>query len=47
VDWGYNTEEERARARANPRIRVVDVETFAETLGEAAKGGGSRRERSA
>jgi hypothetical protein len=40
VDWGYNTEEERARARANPRIRVVDVETFAETLGEAAKRGG-------
>jgi hypothetical protein len=40
VDWGYNTEEERARARANPRIRVVDLETFAETLGEAAKGGG-------
>ena len=40
VDWGYNTEEERARARANPRIRVVDVETFAETLGEVAKGGG-------
>ena len=45
VDWGYNTEEERARARANPRIRVVDLETFAETLGEAAKGGGVEKRR--
>ena len=28
VDWGYNTEEERERARGNERIEVVGVERF-------------------
>jgi len=28
VDWGYNTAKERAAAAANPRIQLVDVESF-------------------
>jgi hypothetical protein len=38
VDWGYNTEEERARALANPRIEVVDIATFSAILRDAARG---------
>ncbi len=25
VDWGYNTEAERRRAAADPRVQVVDL----------------------
>ena len=25
VDWGYNTEAERSRAAADPRIELVDL----------------------
>ena len=32
VDWGYNTEEERERARRNGRIEVVGVERFRELI---------------
>jgi hypothetical protein len=32
VDWGYNTEEERERARRNERIEVVGVERFRELI---------------
>lgn len=32
VDWGYNTEEERERARRNERIEVVGVERFREMI---------------
>lgn len=32
VDWGYNTEEERERARKNERIEVVGVERFREMI---------------
>lgn len=32
VDWGYNTEEERERARKNERIEVVGVERFRELI---------------
>ena len=38
VDWGDNTREERKRAEANPRITVVNVETFAKMLKDAAEG---------
>lgn len=30
VDWGYNTEQERARARENARITVIGVREFAD-----------------
>lgn len=33
VDWGYNTQKERARAAANPRIKVINSQQFAELLG--------------
>lgn len=36
VDWGYNTPEERARARADARIEVLDVDGFRATLAAAA-----------
>lgn len=32
VDWGYNTVEERERARRNPRIEVIGVERFRELV---------------
>lgn len=32
VDWGYNTEGERERARKNERIEVVGVERFREMI---------------
>jgi hypothetical protein len=32
VDWGYNTEEERERAKKNERIEVVGVERFREMI---------------
>lgn len=32
VDWGYNTPHERARAAANPRIKVICVEEFASLM---------------
>ena len=32
VDWGYNTAEERERARKNPRIEVIGVERFRELI---------------
>ena len=38
VDWGYNTEAERARAAANPRITVVNVDEFVGMLNGAAEG---------
>jgi hypothetical protein len=28
VDWGYNTEEERKRAKENPRIKLLTLKTF-------------------
>ncbi len=34
VDWGYNTPEERARAAANERIKVVGVNEFREVVGK-------------
>jgi hypothetical protein len=34
VDWGYNTESERARAAANDRITVIDISTFISLLRE-------------
>ena len=37
VDWGYNTEAERARAAANPRITVVGVDEFVGMLNGAAE----------
>ena len=37
---GYNTEKERQRAAANPRIEVVDIARFAE-LGQQAMAGSS------
>ena len=38
VDWGYNTEAERSRAAANPRIQVIAVEDFVGMLRGAAEG---------
>eukprot|EP00983_Pelagomonas_calceolata_P101670 1158722-Pelagomonas_calceolata.AAC.4 len=32
VDWGYNTEEERARASQHPRIQVISTQQFADLL---------------
>lgn len=32
VDWGYNTVQERERAVANPRITVLDVDSFAHLI---------------
>jgi hypothetical protein len=34
VDWGYNTPEERERAAANERIKVVCVGEFREVVGK-------------
>ncbi len=34
VDWGYNTQPERARAAANPAITIIDKRQFAELLAE-------------
>jgi hypothetical protein len=36
VDWGYNTERERASARAHPRISVLDARGFAELMAGAS-----------
>lgn len=33
VDWGYNTQEERERAAANPRISVVTKDQLREAVG--------------
>ncbi|BDA48771.1 hypothetical protein COCOBI_12-4530 [Coccomyxa sp. Obi] len=33
VDWGYNTQEERERAAANPRISVVSKDQLREAVG--------------
>eukprot|EP00192_Tetraselmis_astigmatica_P013614 CAMPEP_0117681762 /NCGR_PEP_ID=MMETSP0804-20121206/19187_1 /TAXON_ID=1074897 /ORGANISM="Tetraselmis astigmatica, Strain CCMP880" /LENGTH=336 /DNA_ID=CAMNT_0005491605 /DNA_START=1 /DNA_END=1011 /DNA_ORIENTATION=+ len=32
VDWGYNTEEERARAEASPRIDLIGPQQYAELM---------------
>ena len=39
VDWGYNTEAERARAEADPRITVINVDQFVGMLSTSAAGG--------
>jgi hypothetical protein len=39
VDWGYNTEAERARAEADPRITVITVDQFVGMLSTSAAGG--------
>lgn len=36
ADWGYNTPEERARARADARIEVLDIDGFRAALAAAA-----------
>ena len=36
VDWGYNTPAERARAEANPRITLVNIDGFVKMLRDAA-----------
>jgi len=38
VDWGYNTAPERERARADPRIRLLDVDGFTALLAAAGPG---------
>ena len=38
VDWGYNTEAERARAEADPRITVINVDQFVGMLSTSAAG---------
>lgn len=35
VDWGYNTEKERERARNNERIRVITIDEFKKLAKEA------------
>jgi hypothetical protein len=30
VDWGYNTEAERSRAAASPRIEIIGIKHFQE-----------------
>lgn len=35
VDWGYNTEAERQRAEANPRINLLSLDTLAAATGTA------------
>lgn len=36
VDWGYNTEGERATAAACDRIEVVDIDRFGQLAGVGA-----------
>ena len=36
VDWGYNTPAERDRAKANPRITLIDIDGFVAMLKDAA-----------
>ena len=32
VDWGYNTEPERQKAKANPRVELVNVKQLSSVI---------------